>query len=184
MESSNLHCEPSSSILSRQNKRKAEEEENVKAKKICHGVKAKNVWQLNSRSKFLSSRSSQLFSFPDSIMFYILKNPTTSKLYKKMIQTCKYFFIKNPIIVSPNSPYSLYLDKHCIGKTRFYLSQLVCKYWITENFNFLFYYTSILTKLYKCDAKKVTLNNEVISFNDLPMFTKTAEDITLNGVIV
>uniref|UniRef100_A0A914P5U0 Uncharacterized protein n=1 Tax=Panagrolaimus davidi TaxID=227884 RepID=A0A914P5U0_9BILA len=97
-----------------------------------------------------------------------------------MIQTCKYFFIKNPIIVSPNFPYSLDHDKWCIGKTRFDLSQLICKYWITENFNF----TSILPKLYKCDAKEVTLKNIVVFFDDLSMFTKTAEDITFQRVTV
>uniref|UniRef100_A0A914PZE3 Uncharacterized protein n=1 Tax=Panagrolaimus davidi TaxID=227884 RepID=A0A914PZE3_9BILA len=113
-------------------------------------------------------------------MFYISKNPRTSKLYQKMIQTCKYFFIKNPIIVSSNFPYSLDLDKWCIGKTRFDFSQLICKYWITEKFNF----TTILPKLYKCDAKKVTIKNKVISLNDLSIFTKTAEDIYFEIVTV
>uniref|UniRef100_A0A914P670 Uncharacterized protein n=1 Tax=Panagrolaimus davidi TaxID=227884 RepID=A0A914P670_9BILA len=97
-----------------------------------------------------------------------------------MIQTCKYFFIKNPIIISPNYPYSLDLDKSCFGKTQFDFSQLICKYRITENFNI----TSILIKLYKCNAKKVTLKNKVISLNDLSKFTKNAEDICFERVNV
>uniref|UniRef100_A0A914Q1V7 Uncharacterized protein n=1 Tax=Panagrolaimus davidi TaxID=227884 RepID=A0A914Q1V7_9BILA len=51
---------------------------------------------------------------------------------------------------------------------------------MAENFNFTF----ILPKLYKCDAKKVTLKNKVIFINDLSMFTETAEDITISGVTV
>uniref|UniRef100_A0A914QA13 Uncharacterized protein n=1 Tax=Panagrolaimus davidi TaxID=227884 RepID=A0A914QA13_9BILA len=178
MEFSNLQC--TSSILSRQNKRKAKEEENIEPKRNRLGEKTKNVWQLNSRSKFISSCSPQSFSFSDSIIFYISKNPTTTKLYQKVIQTCKYFFIKNPIIVSPDYPYSLDLDKSCIGKTRFDFSQLICKYWITKNFNF----TSILPRLYKCDARKVIISDQVISFNDLSMFTKTAENIAFYTVTV
>uniref|UniRef100_A0A914QAQ4 Uncharacterized protein n=1 Tax=Panagrolaimus davidi TaxID=227884 RepID=A0A914QAQ4_9BILA len=113
-------------------------------------------------------------------MFYISKNPRTTKLYQKMIQTCKYFFIKNPIIVSSNFPYSLDFDKRCIGKTGLDFSQLICKYWITENFKF----TSILPKLYKCDAIKVTISDQIISFNVLSIFTKTAEDIIFNKVTI
>uniref|UniRef100_A0A914R0J9 Uncharacterized protein n=1 Tax=Panagrolaimus davidi TaxID=227884 RepID=A0A914R0J9_9BILA len=113
-------------------------------------------------------------------MFYISKNPKSAKLYQKTIQTCKYFFIKNPIIVSPKYPYSRNLGKWCVGKTRFDFSQLICKFWITENYNI----SSILPKLYKCDAKNVNLKNKVISFNDLSMFTKTAEDITFNEITV
>uniref|UniRef100_A0A914QG66 DUF72 domain-containing protein n=1 Tax=Panagrolaimus davidi TaxID=227884 RepID=A0A914QG66_9BILA len=99
-----------------------------------------------------------------------------------MIHTCKYYFIKNPKIVSSSYPYSFdsALHKWCIGKTRFALSQLICKYWITENLNS----TSILPKLYKCDAKKVNLINKVISFNELSMFATFAEDITLETITV
>uniref|UniRef100_A0A914QYT9 Uncharacterized protein n=1 Tax=Panagrolaimus davidi TaxID=227884 RepID=A0A914QYT9_9BILA len=180
MESSNLQCE--TSILNRRKKRKAKEEENIRPKRNCRGAKTKNVHQLNSRSKFLSTCFPQSFSLPNSIMYYISKNPTTTKLYQNLIQTCKYFFIKNPIIVSPNfpNPYSRDSDKLVIGKTGFYFSKLICKFWITENF----YFTSILAKLYKCDAKIVTLQNKVISFNELSMFTKTAEDISLNEITV
>uniref|UniRef100_A0A914QH22 Uncharacterized protein n=1 Tax=Panagrolaimus davidi TaxID=227884 RepID=A0A914QH22_9BILA len=72
------------------------------------------------------------------------------------------------------------VHKRCIGKTQFDFLQLICKFWITENFDFTF----TLTKLYKCDARKVTLRNEVISFNDLSVFTETAEDITFDRVTV
>uniref|UniRef100_A0AC34G4T8 Maturase K n=1 Tax=Panagrolaimus sp. ES5 TaxID=591445 RepID=A0AC34G4T8_9BILA len=32
-------------------------------------------------------------------MFYISQNPTSAEAYEKMIQSCKYIFVKNPILV-------------------------------------------------------------------------------------
>uniref|UniRef100_A0AC35GSV6 Uncharacterized protein n=1 Tax=Panagrolaimus sp. PS1159 TaxID=55785 RepID=A0AC35GSV6_9BILA len=34
---------------------------------------------------------------PDSVIFYVAKNPKTAELYFKMVKTCKYFFVKQPI---------------------------------------------------------------------------------------
>uniref|UniRef100_A0A914Q4Q2 Uncharacterized protein n=1 Tax=Panagrolaimus davidi TaxID=227884 RepID=A0A914Q4Q2_9BILA len=45
------------------------------------------------------SSNRQCFDFPKFIMDYILKNPKSWKLWKKFIQTCKWFFDKNPIVV-------------------------------------------------------------------------------------
>uniref|UniRef100_A0A914PB93 DUF38 domain-containing protein n=1 Tax=Panagrolaimus davidi TaxID=227884 RepID=A0A914PB93_9BILA len=38
------------------------------------------------------------FDFPDSVIYYIAKNPTSAKLYKKSVEACRYFFWKNPIL--------------------------------------------------------------------------------------
>uniref|UniRef100_A0A914PBQ5 Uncharacterized protein n=1 Tax=Panagrolaimus davidi TaxID=227884 RepID=A0A914PBQ5_9BILA len=57
----------------------------------------------SKRAKFMATYRHQNFSMPDSFVFYIAKNPKTWKLYQKMVKTCKYFFVKNPILV---------IDKH------------------------------------------------------------------------
>uniref|UniRef100_A0A914PG81 Uncharacterized protein n=1 Tax=Panagrolaimus davidi TaxID=227884 RepID=A0A914PG81_9BILA len=41
----------------------------------------------------------QTWSLPDSIIYYIAKNPSNAKAWQKLIQCCKYFFAKNPILV-------------------------------------------------------------------------------------
>uniref|UniRef100_A0A914XZB8 Uncharacterized protein n=1 Tax=Panagrolaimus superbus TaxID=310955 RepID=A0A914XZB8_9BILA len=43
------------------------------------------------RDIFLSTYRRQRFSLTDPIMYYIAKNPKNSKIYQKMVQSCKYF---------------------------------------------------------------------------------------------
>uniref|UniRef100_A0A914QSZ2 Uncharacterized protein n=1 Tax=Panagrolaimus davidi TaxID=227884 RepID=A0A914QSZ2_9BILA len=45
------------------------------------------------------SSKRQYFAFPKFMMDYIRKNPNSWKLWKKLIQSCKWFFDKNPIVV-------------------------------------------------------------------------------------
>ena len=53
-----------------------------------------------SLSRFNSTpRQNQRFKLPEIIVHYLAKNPTSSKLWKKLIQTCKYFYSKNPVVV-------------------------------------------------------------------------------------
>ena len=53
-----------------------------------------------SLSKFTSTPPGvQRFSIPETIVHYILKNPISHRLWKNLIQTCKHFFSKNPILV-------------------------------------------------------------------------------------
>uniref|UniRef100_A0A914PW66 Uncharacterized protein n=1 Tax=Panagrolaimus davidi TaxID=227884 RepID=A0A914PW66_9BILA len=84
----------------------------------------------------------QDFSMPDSIMFYIAKNPKSSKLYEEIIQTCKYFFATNPICVvyrlrcsSENKWYISFLSfKRTKEEKQVDLRNIDCKFWITDVF--------------------------------------------------
>uniref|UniRef100_A0A914PET2 Uncharacterized protein n=1 Tax=Panagrolaimus davidi TaxID=227884 RepID=A0A914PET2_9BILA len=58
----------------------------------------------------------QNWSLPNSMIFYIAKNPSSSKVYQKLVQTCKFFFEKNPIIIIEN------LDT-CENGTNYHISQ-------------------------------------------------------------
>uniref|UniRef100_A0A914P0N2 Uncharacterized protein n=1 Tax=Panagrolaimus davidi TaxID=227884 RepID=A0A914P0N2_9BILA len=44
----------------------------------------------------------QNWLLPFSIIYYIAKNPSNSKVFQKLVQTCKFFFEKNPIIIVEN----------------------------------------------------------------------------------
>uniref|UniRef100_A0A914Q2V4 Uncharacterized protein n=1 Tax=Panagrolaimus davidi TaxID=227884 RepID=A0A914Q2V4_9BILA len=91
-----------------------------------------------NRGEFYSTYRHQDFAFRDSIMHYIAKNPKSVKLYQKLVKSCKYFFLKNPIL-------SLYELRNTIfgwgamaeaedGWTSLDINNVTSKFWITEGF--------------------------------------------------
>uniref|UniRef100_A0A914Q9A9 Uncharacterized protein n=1 Tax=Panagrolaimus davidi TaxID=227884 RepID=A0A914Q9A9_9BILA len=126
-------------------------------------------------------------------MHYIENNPKTWKVYQKMIQTCKDFFVKNPILVvrrlSHNKDDVWFADQLLID-----LKKIKCKFWVIEelrvqpfsgvedyNPNILSLYIS---KLYKCDAHFLYFIGQIISYYDLSFFICNAKDIGFADVIV
>uniref|UniRef100_A0AC34G6Y7 Uncharacterized protein n=1 Tax=Panagrolaimus sp. ES5 TaxID=591445 RepID=A0AC34G6Y7_9BILA len=150
---------------------------------------------LSKRASFFASyRRHQNFSLPDSIMFYVSQNPTSSKVYEKMIQSCKYFFVKNPILV-----YSIFYLKYENEWFTFFkrkpadFKNLSCKIWITDGLSVYdrslstdkTFISSIVPKVYQSDIKKFCLQNQSISFNDFIFLTSKCETITfLDGISV
>uniref|UniRef100_A0A914P8A9 Uncharacterized protein n=1 Tax=Panagrolaimus davidi TaxID=227884 RepID=A0A914P8A9_9BILA len=141
------------------------------------------------RTKFMETYHRQNFSMPDSIIFYVAKNPKTAALYLKMVKTCKYFFVKNPIIVIDRLV--TYRGKWRVNEKPFDLTKYKCKYWITTKIYASAYesvdkniFSPIIQKLYRCDAKSLSLHSQVVSFNDLSLLISSAEKIYLNNVIV
>uniref|UniRef100_A0A914Q6Z1 Uncharacterized protein n=1 Tax=Panagrolaimus davidi TaxID=227884 RepID=A0A914Q6Z1_9BILA len=146
----------------------------------------------SKRAKFMATYRHQNFSMPDSLIFYIAKNPKTWKLYQKMVKTCKYFFVKNPILVIDKH---LYNDdsKWFIAQTPYDINQTTSKLWIADDFsvdsditeakdqNIL---TSIIPKIYRCDVRFLSLLNQVISYRDLPLLISSAEMIHFDEVVV
>uniref|UniRef100_A0A914QMY2 Uncharacterized protein n=1 Tax=Panagrolaimus davidi TaxID=227884 RepID=A0A914QMY2_9BILA len=119
---------------------------------------------LSKYDKFYASAQRQSFSMPDSVMFYMAKNPKTAELYQKVVQTCKYFFVKNSILVISSLFY--YGEKWSIGGSRvvYDLADTTSKFWITEKFyaipanadvqNSL---SPLIPKLFRSDAKAVMI---------------------------
>uniref|UniRef100_A0AC35FNN1 Uncharacterized protein n=1 Tax=Panagrolaimus sp. PS1159 TaxID=55785 RepID=A0AC35FNN1_9BILA len=142
------------------------------------------------RTKFMATYYRQDFSMPDSVIFYVAKNPKTAELYLKMVKTCKYFFVKNPIIVIPKL-WAHYGGKWSSGRVILNLTKYNCKYWITSeiyapahglvNQNIV---SSIIPKLYRCDVKRLFLFHQIIFFNDLLLLISSAEWINFTNVIV
>uniref|UniRef100_A0A914Q0Y7 Uncharacterized protein n=1 Tax=Panagrolaimus davidi TaxID=227884 RepID=A0A914Q0Y7_9BILA len=138
---------------------------------------------------FYAKYFEQNFAMPDSIIFYIAKNPKTPELYFKMVKTCEYFFIKNPILVIPN----LNADdgKWRSGNVPLNLTKYDCKFWITDKiyasadeFIDKNIFSPIIPKFYRCDVKHLFLFSQVVSFNALSLLISSAEEIYLRNVIV
>uniref|UniRef100_A0AC34GPK3 DUF38 domain-containing protein n=1 Tax=Panagrolaimus sp. ES5 TaxID=591445 RepID=A0AC34GPK3_9BILA len=138
----------------------------------------------------------QNFSLPYSIMYYMARNPSTPEVYQKLIQSCKYFFEKNPILVAadmhgktklcPND-YKICSEndqKCCINID---MKEFSSKIWITnmlslENKNISTFTSLIYPKLYRWNIIDLTFYNEDIHLNDFEKFVPFLTDINLHNV--
>uniref|UniRef100_A0A914PSI1 Uncharacterized protein n=1 Tax=Panagrolaimus davidi TaxID=227884 RepID=A0A914PSI1_9BILA len=144
---------------------------------------------ISKRARFHAKYYQQNFSMPDSIIFYVAKNPKTAELYLKMVKTCKYFFVKNPIIIIPNL--FTYGGKWSNGPVTLNFTKYNCKYWITDEIcasapglvNRIIF-SPIIPKLHRCDAKSLSLSHQIISYHDLSFIISSAERIRFNNVVV
>uniref|UniRef100_A0A914QAY3 Uncharacterized protein n=1 Tax=Panagrolaimus davidi TaxID=227884 RepID=A0A914QAY3_9BILA len=148
----------------------------------------------SKRAKFMATYHHQNFSMRDSLIFYITANPKIAELYLKMIKTCKYFFVKNPILVIDRR-----LNYYCqwtIAETPYDLNRTTSKLWIadglfvfpksfitaeTKDQNIL---TSIIPKLYQCHVRVLSLHKQVMSSQDLPLLISSAKRICFDQVVV
>uniref|UniRef100_A0A914QSB2 Uncharacterized protein n=1 Tax=Panagrolaimus davidi TaxID=227884 RepID=A0A914QSB2_9BILA len=161
---------------------------------------------LSKRARFLLTYfQHQNWSLPNSIIYYILKNPSNSKVYQKLIQCCKYFFFKNPIIVVDKFTIdgdekwkaTLKDDEKFIDFTK-----ISTKLWIYDVFdkycfsntsaNPLNLVSSVIPQIYRCDAECMFIDKQIISYNEFLFLTSNIKFITLsktpimneNGTIV
>uniref|UniRef100_A0A914Q5U7 Uncharacterized protein n=1 Tax=Panagrolaimus davidi TaxID=227884 RepID=A0A914Q5U7_9BILA len=140
----------------------------------------------------------QNWSLPNSIIYYITKYPSNSKGYQKLIQSCKYFFVKNPIIVA-----SFLRSKHvskaliCSKKQKdcenndgrccikIDIKKVTSKIWITGKFEISFDApTSLLcSKLYKCETY-LGLEYKNIFFDDFKFLASSVKRICLSKSLI
>ena len=83
----------------------------------------------------------QRFSIPSTIIYYITKNLVSPSTHQKLIQSCKHFFAKNPIIVIDRimfyfNDFIIVENKACISFNYSCLSRLqIClpyKFWVIK----------------------------------------------------
>uniref|UniRef100_A0A914P6Z4 Uncharacterized protein n=1 Tax=Panagrolaimus davidi TaxID=227884 RepID=A0A914P6Z4_9BILA len=132
----------------------------------------------------------QNWPFRDSLINYTTKTPSNSKAWQKLIKSCKYVFAKNPILVIEN----LWWDEedwyassnNDAGPVDF--TKISSKLWITDKFNATCAppenVSLIIPKIYKCDAKYLSLMNDVISYKDFLFLSSNVEDTVLRENIV
>uniref|UniRef100_A0A914QZU3 Uncharacterized protein n=1 Tax=Panagrolaimus davidi TaxID=227884 RepID=A0A914QZU3_9BILA len=135
------------------------------------------------------------FDFPDSVIFYIAKNPTSAKLYKKLIETCKYFFWKNPILVTY---YLTYKDNEMKASFSEY-KRPICsknvpyKFWVTGSCNTgsdanssfkndLF--SSFLPRIYRCEIDVLTLHDQKLTTDEFLFITAKTGGVRFSDLTV
>uniref|UniRef100_A0AC34FB55 Uncharacterized protein n=1 Tax=Panagrolaimus sp. ES5 TaxID=591445 RepID=A0AC34FB55_9BILA len=149
-----------------------------------------------SKSKcdqFLESyRPRQNWSLPSTVIYYIAKNPKTKELYQKLIQSCKYFFVKNPILILESLFFNHKNNKWTVNvkqlQKQFDLNNVLCKFWITEELKVLSdeptSFSSITPFIDHCDAKKLRLQNQNISLDEFSLISSKVENMTLSDTVV
>uniref|UniRef100_A0AC35FQN6 Uncharacterized protein n=1 Tax=Panagrolaimus sp. PS1159 TaxID=55785 RepID=A0AC35FQN6_9BILA len=144
----------------------------------------------------------QYFSLPSNIIYYMAMNPSTPKCYNKLIQCCKYFFEKNPIIVVKNLiSYNGDESQTKICSKREYeceefgccvdidIYKVTSTFWLTSELEFdCFsnnnpnYYSTLCSKIFRCDIAKLLLHEKLIYYEDFKLLASSAKEILLDCV--
>uniref|UniRef100_A0A914P459 Uncharacterized protein n=1 Tax=Panagrolaimus davidi TaxID=227884 RepID=A0A914P459_9BILA len=142
-----------------------------------------------------SSSIRQYFSLPSNIIYYISKNPSSSEVYNKMIQCCKYFFERNPIIVVPNMEENTVClndasecqkcKKECCIEID--LKKLACKIWFTNQLviwdpNIAEIPPLFLSKIYRTEIQHLEIHEKFVKYDNFKFLAFTAKDVYLNNV--
>ena len=135
-----------------------------------------------SVSKFTSTPPGiQRFSIPGTLVHYILKHPTSHRLLMKLIQTCKYFFSKNPILVIDSFWYNrgswyMGLNDEIIP---YDVDECPFKLWNMSSFvavanNVITQLVSaILPKVYRCELTELCLKGMTLSYDEFQFLTSS-----------
>uniref|UniRef100_A0AC35GM45 Uncharacterized protein n=1 Tax=Panagrolaimus sp. PS1159 TaxID=55785 RepID=A0AC35GM45_9BILA len=95
---------------------------------------------------------------------------------------CKYFFIKNPVIVIDLSYNDRNEELETVLEKIQKCENLSYKFWVTgdkiETTSKII--SSIVPHLYKVDAKKIRVYEQTLSFNDFVCFSKNIQNLNLS----
>uniref|UniRef100_A0A914QNS5 Uncharacterized protein n=1 Tax=Panagrolaimus davidi TaxID=227884 RepID=A0A914QNS5_9BILA len=133
----------------------------------------------------------QNWPFRDSLINYITKTPSNSKAWTKLIQSCKYFFAKNPILVVEDlwwDEEKEWLASLNNGEGPVEFSKFSSKVWITNKFDATFTkpenVSLIIPKIYKCDANFSRLLYDVISYENFSFLSSNLKNIVFYNNVV
>uniref|UniRef100_A0A914PRL1 Uncharacterized protein n=1 Tax=Panagrolaimus davidi TaxID=227884 RepID=A0A914PRL1_9BILA len=149
-----------------------------------------------NRVQFLSTYRRQRFAFPDPIMEYIAKNPQFAEDYQKLIESCKYFFIKNPILVIRDLRYKSgkgWQTRSSVsgGWRKIDANKLSSKLWITGSLDvnattyddkYVLYF--MIPKIDECQADRLKLVKQYILYEELDILGTFAKYVCLKGSVV
>uniref|UniRef100_A0AC34FBI5 DUF38 domain-containing protein n=1 Tax=Panagrolaimus sp. ES5 TaxID=591445 RepID=A0AC34FBI5_9BILA len=132
----------------------------------------------------------QYFSLPYSIMYYMAMNPSTPEVYNKLIQTCKYFFERNPIlVVSRRDERNICAEIECDrfrGKScciEYEINKIKSKFWLTRElraeFDSNINFNSLLSKIFRCEIDKLEIWHKNILFDDFKYLASLAKSVDL-----
>uniref|UniRef100_A0AC34FSH2 Uncharacterized protein n=1 Tax=Panagrolaimus sp. ES5 TaxID=591445 RepID=A0AC34FSH2_9BILA len=146
--------------------------------------------------KFHESCIPQVFDIPLTTMKYIWTNPSSPEVYQKLIKSCKFFFVKNPILVISNANYDNYTgwtycnkdecDNECFLSKHINIdiNNLFYKIWIVKRFcvdtnESSIFASRLISKICRYDVKELKLCNQWIQYDKLKFLSKGVKKCSL-----
>uniref|UniRef100_A0A914PNF4 Uncharacterized protein n=1 Tax=Panagrolaimus davidi TaxID=227884 RepID=A0A914PNF4_9BILA len=135
----------------------------------------------NSTEDFtFNSLRIQSFSIPSNIIYYIIKDPSSPNGIQKLQQTCKYFFVKNKVIVVKDGYFS-FISWPVFHKTRNInkIHHFNAKFWFTGTLEFNAWQAffeldiTVCSKIYKNDIISLTVNYMHINIKEYEILTSS-----------
>uniref|UniRef100_A0AC35FJ81 Uncharacterized protein n=1 Tax=Panagrolaimus sp. PS1159 TaxID=55785 RepID=A0AC35FJ81_9BILA len=146
----------------------------------------------------------QDWSLPGCVIYYIAKNPLSAKCYQKLVQTCKFFFEKNPILVvkklydyeeedGVNTRICSNINDECMKNNQtccvqIDLHKLSSKIWLTEVLSALHgtqdFMSFLCSKLFRCEIFCFKAKGKFIKYDDFKSLVSCAKGIYLFKCVI
>uniref|UniRef100_A0A914QY27 Uncharacterized protein n=1 Tax=Panagrolaimus davidi TaxID=227884 RepID=A0A914QY27_9BILA len=147
------------------------------------------------RLRFIAPNRRYDFDFPDSVIYYVAKNPTSAKLYKKLIEACRYFFWKNPILLID---YLIYKNNEMKADFSEYehdicLKNVPYKFWVSGDCCIGFdanssfkkdLVSSFLPRIYRCEIADLTLQDQKLTTDEFLFVTAKTGRVCFSDLTV
>uniref|UniRef100_A0A914QXJ1 Uncharacterized protein n=1 Tax=Panagrolaimus davidi TaxID=227884 RepID=A0A914QXJ1_9BILA len=153
-----------------------------------------------TRTRFYNSIHQQNFPFRAPIIDYVAKNPFSHAGHFKLIQACKFFFIKNPIILVSMIHNNMSGEKWFItvNGEHIDINDISSNVWITDEIEISSlsstwqneqpreapYISSIMPKIYKSDIEQFILWHHNIFLDDLIFLASKCKLVSFSRVTV
>uniref|UniRef100_A0AC35GG99 DUF38 domain-containing protein n=1 Tax=Panagrolaimus sp. PS1159 TaxID=55785 RepID=A0AC35GG99_9BILA len=129
------------------------------------------------RLRFIAPNRRYDFDLPISVIYYIAKNPTSAKLYKKLVEACRYFFWKNPILFTDwliyennemKADFSEYEQHMCLKNVpyKFWVSGDCCIGFDADSSFNKDLASSFLPRIYRCEIQALSLQNQKLTVDE------------------
>uniref|UniRef100_A0A914QZY1 Uncharacterized protein n=1 Tax=Panagrolaimus davidi TaxID=227884 RepID=A0A914QZY1_9BILA len=179
---------------------------------VCENIDLLFASTMNAISKHSTTKKTILWpetpsiqqkhlSLPYLIIDYIAKNPLSPEVYKKLIQCCKYFFEKMPVLVAADMfdggrtlcPYNGEKcddndEECCVSidinklKSSIWPTNLIC---LDQNYYPVYhkdYYSLLCSKIYLLGTSRLCLRGISILFDDFKILVSAVKNVELSNV--
>uniref|UniRef100_A0A914QWV4 DUF38 domain-containing protein n=1 Tax=Panagrolaimus davidi TaxID=227884 RepID=A0A914QWV4_9BILA len=109
------------------------------------------------RLRFIAPNRRYDFGFPDPLIYYVAKNPTSAKLYKKLIK---------------NVPYKIWVNGYCVigfDANSSFKKDLV---------------SSFLPRIYRCEIEDLSLQNQELTIDEFLFVTAETGRVCFSDITV